>query len=183
MTCPNRVWVVGPSGAGKDSVIQYARRRLSGNQQVDFVERWVTRSHTAPGEQSITQAALEQFSKDGLLAQGWAAHGQHYGLARERLECPRPEVRVQVVNISRTVITALRARYGGLVVEIRASPEQLQARLAQRQREDPEAWAERLARQIPLPPGIPLLQIHNDGPLPEAGDAFVTLLERMAESA
>lgn len=183
MTCPSRVWVVGPSGAGKDSVIQYARTRMSDNPQVDFVERWVTRVQTAPGEQSITQAILEQFSKDGLVAQRWAAHGQHYGLARARLECPHPEVRVQVVNISRTVITALRARYGGLVVEIHASSEQFQARLAQRQREDPEALAERMARQISLPPGIPLLQIHNDGPLPDAGDAFVALLERMAQSA
>ena len=64
------VYVVGPSGAGKDSIIAYARERLGANCHV-FARRHITRPADSGGEDhiAISQADFERDRAAGRFAQ------------------------------------------------------------------------------------------------------------------
>ena len=71
------VYVVGPSGAGKDALLEYARAHLPHGAKVKFAPRWITRPADAGGERHLplTQAEFEQRVKAGRFAMHWRAHG------------------------------------------------------------------------------------------------------------
>eukprot|EP01035_Chromulina_nebulosa_P016307 gene16307-21610_t len=74
--------VVGPSGAGKDSLIDFARDRLAGEGAVVFVRRFVTRGADAGNEdhQAVSLEAFERMRDAGAFAVHWGAHDLHYGI-------------------------------------------------------------------------------------------------------
>ncbi len=50
-------YVVGASGAGKDSLIEYARNALGSRDAVVFAHRYITRPPTARGENHVALSA------------------------------------------------------------------------------------------------------------------------------
>lgn len=177
------VLVVGPSGAGKDSVLDRVKARLSGNPRFLFAKRLITRPADAGGEdhEPISEddfSALEQ--AQGFLL-GWRAHGLGYGLPIA-LQSELEKGRVVVANVSRTVIEEARAKFPGRVhvVVITAPRDVLAERLAKRGRETAEDIRERLARAPEFLVGGPgVVEIVNDGPITQAGDAFAEFLENL----
>ena len=73
--------VVGPSGAGKDSLIDGLRARLDPSRFV-FARRTITRPSGAPGEDHLacSETEFERARSRGDFLITWQAHGLHYGL-------------------------------------------------------------------------------------------------------
>jgi ribose 1,5-bisphosphokinase len=174
--------VVGPSGAGKDTLIEYARSRSIADKRFSFARRIVTRS-SGIGEENVpmTEAAFEAALEANAFALAWRSHGLAYGVPASL----RDEIgagKIVVVNVSRTALAqAAGVAEHRIVVEIVAPREILLARLLGRQREASEDIAARLARQVPLDPaGASHEKIDNSGDVATAGEQFLALLRRLA---
>ena len=170
------IGVVGPSGAGKDTLLAGARAALAGDRRFRFVQRAITRPAGAGGEdhRPLDRAGFEAERIAGRFALWWEAHGLLYGIPTDI-----DPAQVTIANLSRTVLAEADHRFPLLVLEITASPDLLAARLAARGRETPVEVAERLARQKPLPRGLRVVQVMNDGPV-EQGIARVLAALRKA---
>ncbi|MCY7317693.1 MAG: phosphonate metabolism protein/1,5-bisphosphokinase (PRPP-forming) PhnN [Ramlibacter sp.] len=178
------VFVCGPSGAGKDSVIALAREGLAGRGDIVFARRMITRP-AQPGSEHdpVTAAQLELLLRHGGgLAWHWQAHGFDYAVAMHyghQVDAGR----IVVVNGSREHVKGLAADPNVHCVLVTASPEQLAARLVQRGRDAPAAVTERLARSDRLEAIAADLVIHNSGQPDTAGAALRRHLEALAGPA
>src|SRR5258708_1339198 len=125
------VLVVGPSGAGKDTLLEAARRALADDPRFRFVRRVITRPADAGGEahEAVTE---EEFARRAFALQ-WQAHGLHYGIPAETIVGGPVVV---VANVSRTVVADAARRFPTRVIEVTAPVEVLAARLAARAREN-----------------------------------------------
>ncbi|RWL46719.1 MAG: phosphonate metabolism protein/1,5-bisphosphokinase (PRPP-forming) PhnN [Mesorhizobium sp.] len=166
------VAVVGPSGAGKDTVIGYAKQRFAGETRLEFVRRVITRPSDTASEDHDTLA-------DGAFSLCWDAHGLRYGLPAD-VDWAVANGHVAVANVSRAVIPALRERYANLaVVEITATPEILAERLAARGRESRGEVLARLARSASVKlTGPDVTSIDNSGDKDIAGERFAEVLRK-----
>jgi ribose 1,5-bisphosphokinase len=180
---PPIVYVMGPSGAGKDTLLRYARERLDG-QPVAFAHRYITRPPVAGDENhvALTLAEFHARRAHGLFVMDWEAHGLFYAIGRE-VEAWRQAGLVVVVSGSRAHFERALAGSAAVVpVVVTASPDVLAHRLAQRGRESEEAIAARLRRD-PTPalahPG--LLTLDNSGAVEAAGERLVALLRGAAK--
>lgn len=176
---PGVLWyVIGPSGAGKDSLLAYVRARLPVSGRLVFAHRYITRPADAGGENHIalSREEFEQREQGGCFALSWRRHGLAYGLGVEAALWLEQGLNV-VVNGSRSALPLAMRRFPGLrPVWIVASPAALAARLAGRGRESAERVALRLeeAAELTPPPGAAVLR--NDGELAEAGERLLRLL-------
>ena len=86
-----RVALVGPSGAGKDTLMDGARRALAQGGRFGFARRLITRPADAGGEdhEAIDEAGFAALSAAGGLLVSWQAHGLHYGLRAALRNWPR----------------------------------------------------------------------------------------------
>ena len=129
------ILVVGPSGAGKDTLIGGAREACADDPSVVFPRRTVTRAATSAEDHDT--ASAEDFRHAvaaGRFALWWDAHGQSYGIPASVDDDIRA-ARTVVCNVSRTIVGFARIRYASVtVVQVMAPPQVLAARLADRQR-------------------------------------------------
>lgn len=175
------VLVTGPSGVGKDSLLDGARAALAGRDDYVFPHRYVTRAPGLGGEDyiAVSEADFAGMAARGDFALHWPAHGLHYGIPAS-IDADLASGRQVVVNVSRAVIEQARRKYPGLLVlAINASPEVLRRRLQARGRETPAEIEERLQRAAAYRlEGADVVPLNNDGPLPEGIAAFVAHLEK-----
>ncbi len=174
--------VAGPSGAGKDSIINACRPLLASDARIYFTRRVVTRDTQSPGELSVSVPAFKKLKADGRLAFDWTAHGLMYGLPKEEL-LPDNMVQVIIANVSRTAIPAISAQYPSHVVLINASDSHIRERLRLRDRETANDIEERLSREVLLPEDVPMTTIQNDGTLAEAVTQFRKTILRFTTTA
>lgn len=141
------ILVVGPSGAGKDTVLSGVRQRCAGDPTVVFPRRVVTRPVSdTEDHDSLTPEAFDAALADGAFALWWPAHGLKYGIPRSVDDDIRAG-RTVICNVSRAIVADVRARYAIVeTVLITAPPEILAARLAHRGREGGGDVSERLKR-------------------------------------
>lgn len=167
------VLVVGPSGVGKDTLMDGAKAVLAGDPGVVFPRREITRPAEAGGENHVPIGEAEFAAREaaGGYALAWRAHGLAYGVSVD-IDADLLEGRTVVVNVSRQVLAAARSRYRALrVVSITAEPQILAQRLRDRGREAEAEIASRLARAEPLEvAGDDVVVVRNDR-APEEGVA------------
>jgi len=171
------VLVVGPSGAGKDTLLNAARHALADDARFRFVRRVITRPADAGGEdhEAVTEA---EFARRRFALQ-WQAHELSYGIPCD-IAGEIANGAMVVANVSRAVIAGAAARFPVHVIEVTAPPDVLAARLAARGRETRADIAARLARAMPLPANIAVETVLNDS-TPEIGAArFLAALNRAA---
>ncbi|MTJ82779.1 MAG: phosphonate metabolism protein/1,5-bisphosphokinase (PRPP-forming) PhnN [Telmatospirillum sp.] len=172
------VYIVGASGAGKDTLLSIARSRMDAF-PVAFAHRYITRPADGTGETHIplTTAEFTQRLERGLFALHWDSHGYRYGVGRE-IDLWLTAGLLVVVSGSRAVLTEAVRRYPGLqVVEIAASPAVLRQRLLARGRESGSDIEERLAgAAIDLSGVEGLIVIDNGGPPDIAGNRLTEVL-------
>lgn len=175
--------VVGPSGVGKDSVLDGARAALADDPGFLFPRRTITRPADAGGElhDAMTRQAFEAAEAAGAFCLSWRAHGLAYGIPRAVADALAAG-RSAVVNVSRTVIDQARRELAPVrVLAITASPEALAARLRGRGRESEDEIARRLARAAAFAvEGDDVITLSNDGALADTVAACVALLRREA---
>ena len=167
------IYVMGPSGAGKDSLLDWLKNKLPPPLPIHFAKRTIDRPVQAQGEQheSVDASTFQRLQKDQSFAMHWPANGRQYGIRHGELR-PLQAQQWLLVNGSRAYLAeALRQFEGMTVVQISASAEVLRARLLARQREAPEAVEARVQRAIAfsVPTYCQCLQVFNDTSLDDAG--------------
>ena len=143
------ILVVGPSGAGKDTLLGLAGATCADDGNIVFARRVVTRE--ASSFEDNAQLSVDDFCAAlarGEFAMHWEAHGHRYGLPRTIDDDIRAG-RTVVVNVSRMVIDAMRHAYVNvLVVAITAPSDVLAQRLAMRARTSDGTLQDRLTRKV-----------------------------------
>lgn len=177
------IYVIGPSGAGKDSIIAYARDRLDNEDGYVFARRHITRPAESGGEDHIpiAPAEFERACSQGRFALHWRGNGHFYGVDRG-VDLSLAQGRQVVLNGSRAYLPVAAERYSCLLpVLIRIDPAVLRQRLVARGRETAGEIESRIHRAAALEPvdHPALIVISNNGTLSNAGDAFVRLLRTL----
>ena len=78
-------YIIGASGVGKDSLMNYARERINGGAAILFAHRYITRP-AKEGNENHVYISPEEFTsrkEGGLFALDWESHGQYYGIGME----------------------------------------------------------------------------------------------------
>ena len=159
------VLVVGPSGAGKDTLIAAAKAACAGDPAIVFPRRVVTRPATqAEDHDSLDDDGFDDAEKRGAFAASWHAHGLRYGIPRSVEDDVRAG-RAVVCNVSRGIVADLRARFARVtVVMISAPSDVLAARLASRSRPTDGSLAQRVERNDAFAEFCADSVIENTGP-------------------
>ncbi len=161
------VAIVGPSGAGKDTLIQGA---LAARPDFRLVRRVITRPTGAGGEDfdGVTPEDFATRKARGDFVLSWAAHGLSYGIPKDQVTgaCD------VIFNGSRAALPEAARVFPGLRVILVTAPDiVLATRLAARRRETTEVIRARLSRAaFEMPGGIPFQTVINDAS-PEIGTA------------
>lgn len=190
--------IVGPSGAGKDTIMNAVHEVLKNNPEFLFVRRIITRkaginsfndhdetSQNIGNEDNIG-VSLEKFfelSQKASFSLQWFAHGIHYGLPMGIVD----EVhkgKIVIANVSRAELEHAKELFGKVyVIEINAPIEILKERLLGRKREKITDIEERLKRAnipIHLPEGSKYCYIDNSGNVKSAVDKMLSILQSLS---
>lgn len=172
-------YVIGASGAGKDTLMNYARTRINGSENVVFAHRYITRPPFSGNENhvSLTNEEFALRSKAGMFALSWGSHDKYYGIGQEINNWLNKGFNV-VVNGSREYLPVAQRLYPDLIVIlVTASPEIIVSRLVGRGRENAEEIANRIARTAELNTNLEnCIEIQNDGAVELAGNQLVNLI-------
>ena len=141
------ILVVGPSGAGKDTLLGRARTAFADDSRIVFLRRVVTReASSSEDNDEMSPEAFRHARMRGDFAVHWEAHGHCYGLPRA-IDDDIGAGRTVVANVSRAVVDGMRRAYADVtVVAVTAPPEVLAERLAARARGSDGRLADRLSR-------------------------------------
>lgn len=171
---------MGASGAGKDSVLTYARQHIRQNEPVIFCHRYITRNANAGGENHIelTEQEFNFRLRHGCFIMNWNSHGQQYGIGIEVNDWMQQGLDV-VVNGSRQYFNHVLKGFPNIIpVEVTVSSTILAHRLRQRGRESSEGIAERIERSRLLDDIVhpDLVQIENNSTIEAAGSALIEVI-------
>ncbi|WP_342595050.1 phosphonate metabolism protein/1,5-bisphosphokinase (PRPP-forming) PhnN [Salinicola lusitanus] len=175
------VLVVGPSGAGKDTLMERALTDYACTRHVILARRIITRPAGAGGEnhQAMSDADFDAALDAGEFLIHWRAHGLRYALpAAIRDDLARG--RTVLANVSRKVIGAI-AELGlpVAVIEVTAAREVRAQRLAMRGRETASDILGRLETLAWQPPqGVDHYCIDNGADLDTGIERFLIALAR-----
>lgn len=171
--------VLGPSGAGKDTLIAGA---AAARPDLVWARRVITRPEAAGGEpfESATRGAFERRRRAGEFAVWWEAHGLLYGVPIT-IRAALDEGRDVVFNGSRGALGQARLVFPRLQAILVTAPKRvLAARLAARGREDSASIEARMARAAwPAPKGARV--VRNGGSVETGVAALLEALSRSAE--
>ena len=177
-------YLMGASGAGKDSLIRYAREHLSKLKSIKFAKRYITRptdSESDGNHHAIEPVEFDQLLKKDYFAMHWNRHGFQYGISKE-IDIWLKEGKRVIINGSRQYYLKARKSYPELhAVLVQADREILHKRLLTRQRDSPEniekrmQWAE---DKIKFEDQNELFTIiNNNASLKIAGEQFLAILQ------
>jgi ribose 1,5-bisphosphokinase len=158
------VLVVGPSGAGKDTLLGLAKAACADDRNIVFPRRVITREASASEEnEEVSIGAFQEALARGDYAMHWEAHGHCYALPRA-IDDEIYAGRTIVANVSRTVVGAMRRAYADVaVVSITAPPNILAERVAIRARSSDGGLESRLGRVVEDASATPDVTIVNIG--------------------
>lgn len=168
--------VVGPSGVGKDSVMQALAAH---DPCFKLAHRVITRPSDAGGEdfEGVTEAAFRAREAAGDFALSWPAHGLHYAIPRH-VDTQLQSGHDVLANLSRAVLHQAQDRFDRFdVIHLTADREVLAKRLAARGRETADQIAKRLERTATLPQGIAAFDVDNSGSLAQTVQTVMAYLD------
>jgi ribose 1,5-bisphosphokinase len=177
------IYTLGPSGAGKDSLLAWLAQHLPAHNAVHFARRVIDRPTQADAEmhESLSTADFLAQQGAGAFALHWAANGHHYGVRHTELASLQRDQWVFVNGSRGYLATALDKFPSMVVLHITAPVAVLQSRLTARNREPAELIAARLDRltAFQLPSHCALIEIFNDGALKDAGHRLLQALSSL----
>jgi ribose 1,5-bisphosphokinase len=176
--------VVGPSGVGKDTLIDGAKAALAHDKNYVFPARFITRPADAGGEQHVEVSAedFELSVNNGHYALSWHAHGLGYGIPLA-IEAMLESGQHVVVNVSRSVLDQARAAFAKVrIVSISAPSDVLALRLAARGRETAAEIDERIGRAAAYNVAGPdVIELVNNADLHTAIEKLVAILKGVSD--
>lgn len=172
-------YVIGASGAGKDTLMNYARNHINGFERVIFAHRYITRPPFT-GNENHVHLTVEEFllrMNAGLFALSWESHGQHYGIGLEINMWMEKDFNV-IVNGSRQYLPIAQQLYPDMkVILIDANPEIIIERLTSRGRENALDIEKRMARTAEIDADLKnCIKIQNNGSVDEAGKKLLNMI-------
>lgn len=174
--------VVGPSGAGKDTLMNLAARHFAGRPDVHFVRRVITRDGDAGNEdhRSVSDADFDAMEQAGAFVVSWEAHGLKYGIPVEVID-ELANGNLVIANGSRSVLHRFQEAFPKLkVINVTAQREVLAERLMARGRESREDVLKRLDRStITIEGSYDVTDIDNSGTLEDAERSIIAELEAL----
>src|SRR5882724_11319471 len=158
------ILVVGPSGAGKDTLLGLAKVACVDDRNIVFPRRVITRQASASEDnEEVSVGTFQEVLTRGEYAMHWEAHGHRYALSRA-IDDEIRAGRTIVANVSRTVVGAMRDVYADVVVvSITAPPNVLAERIAMRARSSDGKLEARLGRTVEDAAATPDVTIVNTG--------------------
>lgn len=183
------IYLIGPSGSGKDSLLDAARSRLA-DRGCRIVRRVITRSAEAVGEAALSVSPQQFLEMDaqGAFALSWHANGLSYGIPREIDDWLAAGEDV-LVNGSRAHLKNARLRYPNMLVLLLTVDEAvLRQRLLARGRESLIEIDQRLARNARFNEGVladndvALLLLDNSGPLENTVERLLACIDEFHAS-
>lgn len=178
------IYLIGPSGSGKDSLLDAARETLV-QRGCRIVRRVITRSAEAVGEaaQAVSVEQFETLREQGDFALSWQANGLHYGIPVQ-IDQWLQQGHDVLINGSRAHLAQAQLRYPNLLaVLLTVDQDVLRQRLLARGREsgaEIEARLERNARFAGdlLSSNPSVLLLDNSGDLRQTVAALLHHLDR-----
>lgn len=169
------ILITGPSGSGKDTLLDGVREALADDNRAIFARRIITRPGSAGGENHIPVSKEEFLAQKaaGKFWTDWQAHGLHYALPQELLIQLEQGVSV-LANVSRTMTKPLSLLWPQtVVVQISAPSTVVNQRLNQRGRESGDEINKRLQRSVPeTDEMITTISVNNDSTIQEGVARF-----------
>lgn len=173
------IYIMGPSGCGKDALMAEARRVLAAELPVIFAHRYITRPADAGGENhvALSRAEYQLRMLRGLFSLSWESHGFAYGIGGE-IDLWMERGLTVVVNGSREALPRAVQVYPDLLPVLVTVPEgMLRERLGARGRESAEELERRVVRaQLPVSEVPGLVTFDNSGSLSAGGMALARLI-------
>ena len=172
------ILVVGPSGAGKDTLLGLAKAACAEDRGIVFPRRVITRQASASEDnEEVSLGTFQEALTRSEYAMHWEAHGHCYALSRAIDDEIRAGHTV-VANVSRTVVAAMRRAYASvLVVAITAPPNVLAERLAMRARGSDGRIEHRLNRTVDETAAAPDVTIVNTSSAEYHARQFVRIIK------
>ncbi|VVO88777.1 Ribose 1,5-bisphosphate phosphokinase PhnN [Pseudomonas fluorescens] len=177
------IYLIGPSGSGKDSLLDAARTRLA-ESGCRIVRRVITRSAEAVGEAAlgVSEQQFAEMEAQGAFALSWHANGLSYGIPRE-IDNWLAAGQDVLINGSRGHLQNTRLRYpNALVLLLTVDQAVLRQRLLERGRESPIEIDQRLARNarfseqlLAEDPAVHVLD--NSGPLEQTVERLLVCID------
>jgi ribose 1,5-bisphosphokinase len=180
------IYVIGPSGAGKDSLLNGLRQDIADITKpppFHFAQRTITRNHHQSNEdhEAVEASNFDLLINSNAFALNWFANGLRYGVRHKEL-APMSEGIWVIVNGSRTYLEEAKLRFPGLtVLHITAPIDVLRARLLSRGRENGQAIEERLSRSQSFVLEPQDLCVSNCGDLSDSLAILKNLLQERTE--
>lgn len=174
-------YLIGASGVGKDSLLNYVRPLLA-DSPVVIAHRYITRPVELTGENHIQLSPSEFLTRQkyDCFLFCWQSHDLSYGIGRE-VEYWLSQGLNVVINGSRGYLeeaTRIWSEIQPILVTV--SLDKLQARLEARGREDAAQIQERLQRAVEFAqlshPN--LWTVSNDGALKEGGGKLYDIISK-----
>jgi phosphonate metabolism protein PhnN/1,5-bisphosphokinase (PRPP-forming) len=177
--------VVGPSGAGKDTLIAEIHRTLRNNSGFVFPQRTITRAADAGGENhhAVSEQAFAAAEEAGAFALSWRAHTLAYGIPADILQ-DLAEGQHVIVNASRSIVAQAIARFPFVrVLHVTAPESVLRERLAYRNRESASQQGARAARAAAITESADVVMIINDGSVVAGGQRLLAAVQEAVNAA
>ncbi len=166
--------VVGPSGAGKDTLIAGA---MAQRPDLRLVRRVITRPTEASGEdfEGVSTQEFQLRRERGEFALHWEAHGLSYGIPKAHVDGPGDVI----FNGSRAALPLALQVFPALRVILVTAPDAVLAgRIQGRGRESDGDIAARLDRAgFALPDGVAASVVMNDGSVAEGVERLLAALQ------
>ena len=164
------ILIVGPSGAGKDTLLKEIKNTIKAH----FVTRHITRFPDA-SEQNyfLTPKEFLRLKEQGFFVTTWSAHSFDYGIAKNELQDG-----TNIISVSRSAIEDFENMFDTVTtVNITVSKEVCDQRLRHRNRENENEIKERLAETSKPIRAKNMIQFSNDLPLELSTLKFLKLIK------
>ena len=174
--------IIGPSGSGKDTLINGAKLLLNDEKRYVFAQREITRPQTGDSENhiEISKTEFKQKKLKNVYSLSWFANGLNYGVTKID-EYMRQEKFI-ILNGSRGALKDIVKKYKDtIIIQVEVPSELLRDRLISRGREDIRDIDARLARGVALRILDPtVINFLNDKPMQESINEFVAILKDLS---
>lgn len=174
-------YVVGPSGVGKDTLLDFAKKALK-NSNVHFPKRYITRDKEAGGEDHVAISKENFVNKIDEVFFGlwWQSHDNYYGIAKHDINSFLSKGVNVVVNGSRGYHEMALNSYPEMkTVLITANKDTIRERLIKRGREANEEIEKRIIRSTSFNDFSEkknVITLNNDSALEISSEKLIALL-------
>jgi ribose 1,5-bisphosphokinase len=171
-------YVVGASGVGKDTLLNFVKSKITVGEKVLFAHRYITRDAFSGGENHVELSKTDFIirKESGLFALDWESHGNFYGIGIEVLNWLEAGFNV-VINGSREYLPTAKSKIPLLIdILIDADPSIIEARLSHRNRETQEEIKKRILRNLNIQKLDYDHVVLNNGNIEEAGKEFLKII-------